>query len=122
MAYGTDLELARKTMIETVRGVEGVLPNQQVEALFLEFGTSALIFRVRWWLNSTRIPARCRKAAIQHSTTHYPMQALPSISSDGRASKRPKRFVGALFEGEMNQYQIEASDNGHASTKRKIMG
>ena len=39
-------------MIEAVRGVEGVLPDRPVEALFLEFGESALIFRVRWWLES----------------------------------------------------------------------
>ena len=52
VAYGTDLELARRIMIEAVRGVEGVLPDQKVEALFLEFGPSALIFRVRWWLDS----------------------------------------------------------------------
>lgn len=52
LAYGTDLEFARQTMIEALRGVEGVLPDQEVEALFLEFGPSALIFRVRWWLDS----------------------------------------------------------------------
>jgi MscS family membrane protein len=52
IAYGSDLELARQTMIEAVRGVEGVLPNRKVEALFLEFGDSALIFRVRWWIES----------------------------------------------------------------------
>lgn len=52
VAYGTDLELARNTIIDAVRQVEGVLPDKKVEALFLEFGDSALIFRVRWWLNS----------------------------------------------------------------------
>jgi len=52
VAYGTDLELARKTMIEAVKNVDGVLPDRKVEALFLEFGDSALIFRVRWWLDS----------------------------------------------------------------------
>ncbi len=52
VAYGTDLELARQTMIDAVRDVEGVLPERPVEALFLEFGASALIFRVRWWLES----------------------------------------------------------------------
>lgn len=52
VAYGTDLELARQTMIEAVRGVEGVLLDQPIEALFLEFGASALIFRVRWWIES----------------------------------------------------------------------
>ncbi|MEN8172496.1 MAG: mechanosensitive ion channel family protein [Chloroflexota bacterium] len=52
VAYGTDLEFARRTMIEAVRNVEGVLPDHKVEALFLEFGPSELVFRVRWWLDS----------------------------------------------------------------------
>jgi len=33
-------------------GTDGVLQDRSVEALFLEFGDSALIFRVRWWLES----------------------------------------------------------------------
>ena len=52
IAYGSDLELARKTIIEAVRKVEGVLPDKPVEALFLVFADSALTFRVRWWIDS----------------------------------------------------------------------
>jgi small-conductance mechanosensitive channel len=52
VAYGTDLEHARKVMVEAVKDVEGVLADRPVEALFLEFGESAMIFRVRWWLDS----------------------------------------------------------------------
>jgi MscS family membrane protein len=52
VSYGTDLEHARETIINAVRNVEGVLEDHPVEALFLEFGDSALIFRVRWWLDS----------------------------------------------------------------------
>lgn len=52
VAYGTDLEFARQTLIDAVRGVEGVVEDRPVEALFLEFGDSALIFRVRWWIES----------------------------------------------------------------------
>jgi MscS family membrane protein len=52
VAYGTDIEKARQVMVEAVKGVDGVLPDRSVEALFLEFGESALIFRVRWWLES----------------------------------------------------------------------
>lgn len=52
VAYGSDIELARETMVHAVRGVEGVLPDRKVEALFLEFGDSALIFRLRWWIES----------------------------------------------------------------------
>ena len=42
----------RKVIIDAVRTVEGVLLDRPVEALFLEFGNSSLIFRVRWWLES----------------------------------------------------------------------
>lgn len=52
VAYGTELEKARQVMIDAVQEVEGVLSDRSVEALFLEFGDSALIFRVRWWLES----------------------------------------------------------------------
>ncbi len=52
VAYGTELEKARQVMIDAVQEVEGVLSDRPVEALFLEFGDSALIFRVRWWLES----------------------------------------------------------------------
>ena len=52
IAYGTDIEKARQVMVSAVNGVEGVLPDRPVEALFLEFGDSAMIFRVRWWLES----------------------------------------------------------------------
>jgi MscS family membrane protein len=52
VAYGTDIEKARKIIVEAVSNVEGVLTEHPVEALFLEFGDSALLFRVRWWLES----------------------------------------------------------------------
>jgi small-conductance mechanosensitive channel len=52
VGYGADIEETRKVLIEAVSKVEGVLSDRKVEALFLEFGDSALIFRVRWWLES----------------------------------------------------------------------
>ncbi|RLD05878.1 MAG: mechanosensitive ion channel family protein, partial [Chloroflexota bacterium] len=52
VAYGTDIEKAREVMVNAVKGVEGVLQDRPVEALFLEFGDSSLTFRVRWWLES----------------------------------------------------------------------
>jgi small-conductance mechanosensitive channel len=52
LALGTDIDLARKAIIDAVKEVEGVLPDRKVEALFLRFGTSGLVFRVRWWLDS----------------------------------------------------------------------
>ncbi len=52
VAYGTNLEKARQIIVEAVKQVDGVLKNRPVEALFLEFGPSALNFRVRWWIES----------------------------------------------------------------------
>ncbi|MDH5507401.1 MAG: mechanosensitive ion channel [Anaerolineae bacterium] len=52
IAYGTDLEKARLIIVNAVRQVDGVLTDHPIDALFLKFGESALIFRVRWWLES----------------------------------------------------------------------
>ncbi len=52
VAYGTDIELARRTMIGAAGQVEGILANKPVEALFVEMGESAMIFRVRVWIKS----------------------------------------------------------------------
>ena len=52
ISYSADVEHVRGTIIEAVRGVEGVEPDRKVEALFLHFGDSGMIFRVRWWLDS----------------------------------------------------------------------
>jgi len=52
VAYGTDIEQARNIITDAVKTVDGVLLDRPIEALFLEFGDSALIFRVRWWLGS----------------------------------------------------------------------
>jgi small-conductance mechanosensitive channel len=38
--------------VETVRQVEGVLPDRPVDSLYIEMGDTAMIFRVRWWIES----------------------------------------------------------------------
>jgi small-conductance mechanosensitive channel len=52
VAYGTDIQTARRVLIDAVCGVEGVLPDRPVDALYHEMGDSAMIFRVRWWIES----------------------------------------------------------------------
>ena len=52
IAYGTDIEAARQVIIQAVRHVEGVLADKPVDALYIEMGDSAMIFRVRWWIES----------------------------------------------------------------------
>ena len=50
VAYGTDVEQARRVMIEAIRAQDWVKKDKPIEALFLEFGPSSLNFRVRCWI------------------------------------------------------------------------
>ena len=52
VAYGTDIERVRTLLIDTVKGLEFVLPDKPVDALYIDMGDSAMIFRVRWWIES----------------------------------------------------------------------
>jgi MscS family membrane protein len=52
IGYGSDIEAVRELIVETVRQVEGVLPDKPVDSLYIEMGESAMIFRVRWWIES----------------------------------------------------------------------
>jgi small-conductance mechanosensitive channel len=52
IAYGTDVETARQILVDAVRTVEGVLEDKPVDALYIEMGGSAMVFRVRWWIES----------------------------------------------------------------------
>ncbi len=52
VAYGTDIETARRVIVDAVRSLEQVLPDKPVDALYIEMGDSAMIFRVRWWIES----------------------------------------------------------------------
>ncbi len=50
IAYGTDLGLAKYVMTEAVRAQDWVMKDERIEALFVEYGASALIFRIRCWI------------------------------------------------------------------------
>jgi small-conductance mechanosensitive channel len=50
IAYGTDIEKARQIMTAAVKAEDWVMKEQPIEALLLEFGESALVFRVRCWI------------------------------------------------------------------------
>ncbi len=52
IGYGSDIEKVRNIITETVRKVDGVQPDRPVDALYVDRGDSAMIFRVRWWIES----------------------------------------------------------------------
>jgi small-conductance mechanosensitive channel len=37
---------------KSLKGVEGIIPNMPVDVLFLEWGDSEMVLRVRWWIES----------------------------------------------------------------------
>ena len=49
IAYGSDVELARKTLLEIAEDMPRVLKNPAPDVLFADFGDSALIFKLRIW-------------------------------------------------------------------------
>ena len=52
VAYGTDIDYARQVLIEAIRAENWVMKNKPIEALFLEFQDSGLLFRVRCWIKN----------------------------------------------------------------------
>ncbi|MBU2644011.1 mechanosensitive ion channel [bacterium] len=49
VAYGSDIELVRKTLLEISQDFPNVLKYPAPDVLFLDFGDSALIFKLRFW-------------------------------------------------------------------------
>jgi small-conductance mechanosensitive channel len=52
VGYGTDIACARQIMIDAVRAQDWVMKEERIEALFIRFGESAMIFRVRCWIEN----------------------------------------------------------------------
>ena len=52
VAYGTDNDTVEAVIVDAVRKVEGVLPEKPVDALYVEMGDYAMIYRIRWWIES----------------------------------------------------------------------
>jgi len=49
VAYGSDINLVRKTLLEIATGTPKVLKNPKPDVLFKDFGDSSLVFRLRIW-------------------------------------------------------------------------
>ncbi len=83
IAYGTDVEFARRVMIEAVMAEPWVMKDQRIEALFLEFGDSALVFRVRCWIEHYM---ETRRAVDRLNTALY-----HALNREGIAIPFPQR-------------------------------
>jgi len=101
IAYGSDIEQVRRLIIDTVRQVEGVLSDQPVDSLYIEMGESAMIFRVRWWLESyedTRRMFDRVNTALQNAfdeediQTPYPIHTMNLMVDDTAAQNLSYAF------------------------------
>ena len=102
IAYGADIRRVQGIMLETVRGIEGVLQDKPVDALYVEVGDSAMIFRVRWWIDSfedtrgifseihTALHEALNKAEIE---IPYPKQDLQVTFKPNQNSQLPTDLI-----------------------------
>jgi len=102
VVYGADIDTVRRTIIEAVRGVEGVLSDKPVDALYIEMGDWAMVFRVRWWIESyvdtRRIYDRVH-AALQEALDEagiempYPTQSFLVHQDGSETSEQKSKLV-----------------------------
>jgi MscS family membrane protein len=101
VAYGTDIETARQLMVDTVRKVEGVESNRPVDALYDEMGDSAMVFRVRWWIESYRDTRRMFDkvhTALQHALEEAGIDCpFPTQGSGNQMEPNSGDGVSAVF-------------------------
>jgi potassium-dependent mechanosensitive channel len=51
VAYGSDVELVRRTLLEIPEHIPRILKHPRPDVLFMDHGDSALIFRLRFWVH-----------------------------------------------------------------------
>jgi small-conductance mechanosensitive channel len=49
VAYGSDIELVRQTLLDIAAATPDILNHPRPDVLFMDHGDSALIFRLRFW-------------------------------------------------------------------------
>jgi MscS family membrane protein len=110
IGYGTDIERARQVIIDAVRQVEGVLLDKPVDALYHEMGDSAMIFRVRWWIESyidTRRVFDRVHTALQHALDEagiecpFPTQSVNLLMEQKAADSPPSLAKVSRNQGSM---------------------
>jgi small-conductance mechanosensitive channel len=104
IAYGTDIQTARRVIVEAVEQVEGVLPDKPVDALYNEMGEAAMIFRVRWWIESyvdTRRVIDRVHTALQHALDEAGIESpFPTQNVNVQ--------VGTRNSGEASRWVVDA--------------
>jgi small-conductance mechanosensitive channel len=101
VTYGTEIEMARRLIVETVLKVEGVLEEEPADALYIEVGDSATVFRVRWWIGSYEDTRRMFDRV--HTTLQH------ALDEAGIESPFPIQTLNVQLEGDQGPSPMEGS-------------
>ncbi len=85
VAYGLDIDEVRKVLVDAVLAQDWVMKDKPVEALFLEFQDSGLLFRVRCWIETYE---ETRRTIDKLNTVIY-----KALSEAGMEIPFPQRVV-----------------------------
>jgi small-conductance mechanosensitive channel len=108
----TDLEDARRLIVDTVRSVDGVDAGRPIDALYIEMGSSGITFRVRWWIENysvrsrnldqvlTALQATFDRAGIPFASTTQSMKLQTDLETVRRVAATFKGRGGTHPEGE----------------------
>jgi MscS family membrane protein len=111
IAFGTDVEHARRVMINAVRQADYVLPGEPVDALYAEIGDSGMIFRVRWWIDFYRDWERaydCVHTALRNALSEAGIESpYPSQTLDVDVDDRTLADVWLAWQGEAESGSTE---------------
>jgi CRP-like cAMP-binding protein len=106
VSYGVPPNQVKAALLEAVANATMVLPEPAPDALIVEFGPSAVVYRVRFWVNDYARDGLARdqvRSAIYYSLRRhgyeipFPMQIeIPRPEETERASERIDRVSGIL--------------------------
>jgi small-conductance mechanosensitive channel len=98
--YEHDIEKISQLIVDTVSKVEGVVPDKPVEAIYNEMGDSAMIFRIRWWVESyedTNLINGRVNSALQYSLDQAGIE-IPTTTYDINLKNLPPGGEGLSGE------------------------
>jgi MscS family membrane protein len=99
----TDLETARRLIVDTVRSVQGVTTGKPIDALYIEMGSSGITFRVRWWIENYAVRNRNLDQVLTALQAAFKEAGIPFASSTQnvklQADLETVRRVASTFKG-----------------------
>jgi MscS family membrane protein len=103
VAYGADLRIVRQVITTSLKDVEGLIPNMPVDVLFMEWGDSEMVLRVRWWIDSYVDARRSTDRVNEHIyqaleeagvETPFPTMTVELMNRDQQNSRSKIRARG----------------------------